>query len=67
VLNRLTAPGSLYHGHRGDHPMLAIALVNAGSQFPLGGTSILILRLKSGSIRSSRSKPLQSVTTRVLR
>jgi preprotein translocase subunit SecY len=42
VLNRLTAPGSLYLGIVAIIPMLAIALVNAGSQFPLGGTSILI-------------------------
>jgi preprotein translocase subunit SecY len=42
VLNRLTAPGSLYLGIVALIPMLAIALVNAGSQFPLGGTSIMI-------------------------
>src|SRR5499427_6363805 len=42
VLNRLTAPGSLYLGFVALIPMLAIALVNAGQQFPLGGTSILI-------------------------
>src|SRR6266568_4036022 len=34
VLNRLTAPGSLYLG--------IVALVHAGNQFPLGGTSIMI-------------------------
>src|SRR5690349_10223474 len=39
VLNRLTAPGSLYLGIVALIPMLAIALVNAGNQFPLGGTS----------------------------
>jgi preprotein translocase subunit SecY len=42
VLNRLTAPGSLYLGVVALIPMLAIGLVNAGNQFPLGGTSILI-------------------------
>jgi preprotein translocase subunit SecY len=42
VLNRLTAPGSLYLGVVALIPMLAIALVNAGNQFPLGGTSIMI-------------------------
>ncbi len=42
VLNRLTAPGSLYLAIVALIPMLAIALVNAGSQFPLGGTSIMI-------------------------
>jgi len=42
VLNRLTAPGSLYLGIVALIPMLAIALVNAGQQFPLGGTSIMI-------------------------
>jgi preprotein translocase subunit SecY len=42
VLNRLTAPGSIYLGVVALIPMLAIGLVNAGNQFPLGGTSILI-------------------------
>jgi preprotein translocase subunit SecY len=42
VLNRLTAPGSFYLGVVALIPMLAIALVHAGNQFPLGGTSILI-------------------------
>ena len=42
VLNRLTAPGSIYLGVVALIPMLAIALVHAGTQFPLGGTSILI-------------------------
>jgi preprotein translocase subunit SecY len=42
VLNRLTAPGSIYLGIVALIPMLAIALVNAGNQFPLGGTSIMI-------------------------
>src|SRR5215469_992195 len=42
VLTRLTAPGSLYLGLIALIPMLAIALVNAGQQFPLGGTSIMI-------------------------
>jgi preprotein translocase subunit SecY len=43
VLNRLTAPGSLYLGVIAIIPMIAIALVNATTQFPLGGTSILIM------------------------
>jgi preprotein translocase subunit SecY len=42
VLNRLTAPGSLYLGIVALIPMLAIAIVHAGNQFPLGGTSIMI-------------------------
>ena len=42
VLNRLTAPGSIYLGIVALIPMLAIALVSAGNQFPLGGTSIMI-------------------------
>jgi preprotein translocase subunit SecY len=42
VLNRLTAPGSIYLGVVALIPMLAIGLVNAGNQFPLGGTSIMI-------------------------
>src|SRR5262245_29448412 len=42
VLNRLTAPGSIYLGVVALIPMIAIGLVKAGNQFPLGGTSILI-------------------------
>jgi preprotein translocase subunit SecY len=42
VLYRLTAPGSLYLGIVALIPMIAIALVQAGPQFPLGGTSIMI-------------------------
>jgi preprotein translocase subunit SecY len=42
VLNRLTAPGSIYLGIVALIPMIAIGLVSAGNQFPLGGTSILI-------------------------
>jgi preprotein translocase subunit SecY len=42
VLNRLTAPGSLYLGIVAIIPIVAIALVHATSQFPLGGTSIMI-------------------------
>jgi preprotein translocase subunit SecY len=42
VLNRLTAPGSVYLGVVALIPMIAIALVGATQQFPLGGTSILI-------------------------
>jgi preprotein translocase subunit SecY len=43
VLSRLTAPGSLYLGIIALIPMIAIALVGATQQFPLGGTSILIM------------------------
>jgi preprotein translocase subunit SecY len=42
VLSRLTAPGSVYLGLVALIPMVAIGLVGASSQFPLGGTSILI-------------------------
>jgi preprotein translocase subunit SecY len=43
VLSRLTAAGSLYLGLVALIPLIAIGLVNATSQFPLGGTSILIM------------------------
>jgi preprotein translocase subunit SecY len=43
VLTRLTAPGSLYLALVALIPMLAIGLVGATQQFPLGGTSILIM------------------------
>ena len=42
VLNRLTLPGSLYLGIVAVIPLVAIGLVGATQQFPLGGTSILI-------------------------
>jgi preprotein translocase subunit SecY len=42
VLSRLTAPGSLYLGVIALVPMIAFALLGVGSQFPFGGTSILI-------------------------
>jgi preprotein translocase subunit SecY len=42
VLSRLTAPGSLYLAAVALIPVVAITLVGASQQFPLGGTSILI-------------------------
>jgi preprotein translocase subunit SecY len=42
VVNRLTTPGSIYLALVALIPMLAIGLVGASQQFPLGGTSILI-------------------------
>ena len=42
VLTRLTAPGSLYLALIALVPMVAFALLGVGSQFPFGGTSILI-------------------------
>jgi preprotein translocase subunit SecY len=42
VLTRLTAPGAVYLGAVALIPMVAIGLVGASQQFPLGGTSILI-------------------------
>jgi preprotein translocase subunit SecY len=43
VLSRLTAAGSLYLGLVALIPIIAIGLLNADTQFPLGGTSILIM------------------------
>jgi preprotein translocase subunit SecY len=42
VLSRLTAAGSLYLGLVALIPVVAIGLLDADSQFPLGGTSIMI-------------------------
>src|SRR6204780_2570931 len=42
VLSRLTAAGSLYLGLVALIPVVAIGLLSANSQFPLGGTSIMI-------------------------
>jgi preprotein translocase subunit SecY len=43
VLSRLTSAGSLYLGIVALIPLVAIGLLSATSQFPLGGTSILIM------------------------
>jgi preprotein translocase subunit SecY len=43
VLSRLTAPGSVYLGLVALIPLVAIGLVGANQQFPLGGTSLLIM------------------------
>jgi preprotein translocase subunit SecY len=43
VLSRLTAAGSLYLSLVALIPLVAIGLLDATAQFPLGGTSILIM------------------------
>jgi preprotein translocase subunit SecY len=43
VLSRLTAAGSVYLALVALVPLIAIGLLNATAQFPLGGTSILIM------------------------
>jgi preprotein translocase subunit SecY len=43
VLSRLTAAGALYLGLVALIPLVAVSLLNANAQFPLGGTSILIM------------------------
>lgn len=43
VLTRITLPGSLYLGFIALIPLVALALVDANSNFPFGGTSILII------------------------
>ena len=43
VLSRLTAPGSLYLGVIALIPTLAMIYLGAGSKFPFGGTSLLIM------------------------
>ena len=43
VVSRLTAAGSLYLALIALIPVIAIGLLNATQQFPLGGTSILIM------------------------
>jgi preprotein translocase subunit SecY len=43
VLNRLTTPGSVYLGLVALIPLVAIGLAGASQQFPLGGTSLLIM------------------------
>ncbi|MFI0370297.1 preprotein translocase subunit SecY [Actinomadura sp. 1N219] len=43
VLTRITTPGALYLGLVSLIPMVAFALLNATSEFPFGGASILII------------------------
>jgi preprotein translocase subunit SecY len=43
VLSRLTAAGSLYLAVVALIPLVAVGLLDANQQFPLGGTSILIM------------------------
>lgn len=43
VLSRITLPGSLYLGLVALIPLVALTLLNANSDFPFGGTSILII------------------------
>ena len=43
VLSRLTAAGSLYLALVALIPLVAVSLLSANAQFPLGGTSILIM------------------------
>jgi preprotein translocase subunit SecY len=43
VLSRITLPGALYLGLIALIPLVALSLVNANSNFPFGGTSLLIM------------------------
>ena len=43
VLSRITLPGSLYLGIVALIPLIALTLIDANSDFPFGGTSILII------------------------
>jgi len=43
VLSRITLPGALYLGLVALIPLVALTLLNANSDFPFGGTSILII------------------------
>jgi preprotein translocase subunit SecY len=43
VLNRLTSPGSLYLGVVALFPLIALALIGVGNQFPFSGVSLLIM------------------------
>ncbi|GAA4348507.1 preprotein translocase subunit SecY [Angustibacter luteus] len=43
ILSRITLPGALYLGVLSMIPLIALALVGASSNFPFGGTSILII------------------------
>nr|WP_279575402.1 preprotein translocase subunit SecY [Actinomadura barringtoniae] len=43
TLTRITTPGALYLGIVALIPMVALAVLNVGNEFPFGGTSILIV------------------------
>jgi preprotein translocase subunit SecY len=43
VLNRLTTPGSLYLGIVALFPLVALASIGVGQQFPFSGVSLLIM------------------------
>ncbi|MGH3248294.1 MAG: preprotein translocase subunit SecY [Trebonia sp.] len=43
VLNRLTSPGSIYLGVVALFPLIALALIGVGNQFPFSGVSLLIM------------------------
>jgi preprotein translocase subunit SecY len=43
VLNRLTAPGSIYLGVVALFPLVALAVIGVGNQFPFSGVSLLIM------------------------
>jgi preprotein translocase subunit SecY len=43
VLNRLTAPGSLYLGLVAMFPLVALALIGVANDFPFSGVSLLIM------------------------
>ena len=43
VLNRLTTPGSLYLGVVALFPLVALASIGVGDQFPFSGVSLLIM------------------------
>ena len=43
VLNRLTSPGSLYLGVVAMFPLIALAAIGVGQQFPFSGVSLLIM------------------------
>ena len=43
VLNRLTTPGSMYLGIVALFPLVALAAIGVGNQFPFSGVSLLIM------------------------
>src|SRR5579863_7046658 len=43
VLNRLTTPGSIYLGVVALFPLIALAVIGVGNEFPFSGVSLLIM------------------------
>jgi preprotein translocase subunit SecY len=56
VLNRLTTPGSLYLGVVALFPLVALAVIGVGNQFPFSGVSLLIVGVGLDTVKQIESQ-----------